>query len=599
MNFLSAELIPGPYRIPVKQAIFRLPLTPFFNRAGSSADERTRGFHGDFFFSQFKSSGPFVDPEDKQVFCGNAAYRVFTSVDLDDEASNPWSGSRTRDYVFDTANKQVRVETVELGRPTIGNIWPDSATTATQGVTDNDPPDHIEITLSEPVGKAWLEGKLGEWLSQSVEFRDATGNGMGMYSYIGQGATRTESDGYLATVGGGHVEVLPTTFSGTPIGMTGDEGELWNGNFSAWVQRVRRQNEPIVHRAESKNYPADDNMRVGLNIYRQGYAEVELSEPASGWRDDFGVFDEGEELDDAPLGAAAGWDIDDLLSYIGEGKGHELTLISRTGDPYRVTIETGIEEWSEEETRWTTYATHVLTTDPQTLKKSFEFPDPGQWARLRVARIEKRVDDQWQTVSDVDAGDWPAEKIGATPCGDFLLLAVIRKRSGDRWGFYGFAGGSTDRYRKKTFRMHLSPGTVELDTGECGGSLGGNYDCEWVEEYDPATGLPMPRHVTQWAASLNGTDWTPQEPPESAFVPGGSKVVATATRERWEGAHTWQGRFIIAFDGPDPGGKILSSSETKVAVTFSDGANRSAELSLDPPASGSTLFFEGYRLAYP
>lgn len=599
MNFYFTDMVPGPNRIPIKQALFRLPLTPFFNKAGSSADQRTRGFHGDHFYSQFKSSGPLVDPEDKEVFCGYDAYRVFTSVDLDEEAIDPWSESRTRDYVFDTANNQVRVETTEVGRPTIGNMWPNSSTTATQGSTGNDPPDHTEITLSEPVGKAWLEGKLSEWSSQSEEFRDATGTGLGMYSYIGQGATKTESDGYLATVGGGHVLVLPTTFSGTPYGMTGDEGEFWNGNFSAWVQRVTRKNEPIVHREESKNYSSDINMRVGLSIYRQGYAEVELSEPVSGWRDDYGVFDQGEELDDAPREAAAGWDIDNLLSYIGEGKAHELTLISRTGHQYRVTIQVGTEEWDGEEPKWSTYATHVLTTDAQSLKASIEFPDPGQWARLRVAKIEKFVHDEWQTVSDVEEGDWPASRIGATPCGKFLLLGLVRKRNGQTWGFFEFDSPWTARYRKKTFRMHLSPGTVELDTGACGGNLSGSYDCEWTEEYDPATGLELPRNVTQWAAIINGTDWTPEEPPQSVFVPGGSKVVDTATRERWEGEYTWRGRLLVAFDAPDTGGKILSQSETKVAVTFFDDQNRSAEISLDPPSSGSTRFFEGYRLTYP
>lgn len=599
MNFYSTDMIPGPFRIPVKQAIFRLPLTPFFNKAGRSADQRTRGFHGDDFYSQFKSNGPFVDPEDKEIFCGYDAYRVFTSVDLDTEEPNPWSGSRTRNYVFDTENNQVRVETTVVGRPTIGNIWPDSPTTATQGTTGNDPPDHTEITLSEPVGKAWLEGKLSEWMSQSEEFRDVTGSGLGMYSYIGQGATKTESDGYLATVGGGHLMALPTTFGGTPYGMTGDEGEFWNGKFSAWVQTVRRKNEPIVHREESKNRYSDINMRVGLSIYRQGYAEVELSEPVSSWRDDYGIFNDGEELDDAPLWASGGWDIDYLLSYIGEGKGHELTLVSRTGHQYRVTIEAGTEEWNEEESQWSTISTHVLTTNPQSLRVDYEFPDPGQWASLRVARIEKFADDKWQIVSDVEHGDWPASKIGATPCGDFLLLALIRKRSGSKWGFYEFDAPWTARYRKKTFRMHLSPGTVELDEGACGGGLSGSYDCEWTEEYDPATGLLMPRNVTQWAAILNGTDWTPEEPPLSVYVPGGSKVIDTTTRERWEGEHTWQGRFLVAFDAPDTGGKILSRAETKMAVTYADDLNRTAEISLNPPASGSTIYFEGYRLTYP
>lgn len=596
MDFTYSDLVPDQSSIPVVQAFFSLPLTPFFNQEGRNADQRTRGFHGKDFTLQFKDNGPFVPLEDREVFCGTDAFRVFSSEDLDQNEPYPRTGSKTRDYVFDAAANEVRVETVTLGNPAIGNIWPNSPTTATQGILGNDPPDHIEITLTEPVDKDWLSGKLSDWMSQSDEFRDATGSGLGTYSYVGQGATRSESDGYLATVGGGDVVARAFVFSGTPFGMVGDEGDHWNGNFSAWIRQVRRKNEPIVHREASDNFGIDLNMRVGLSIYRQGYAELELSEPVSGWRDDFGTFNEGEELDGAPKEASYGYGLDSLLKYIGEAKDHDLTLISRTGHRYRVTIEAGYDDWGGEEPVWVTLATHTLTTDPQTLRVSHQFQDPGTWAQLRVTKIERFSKDEWRVVSDLEAGDWPAGQIGASPCDKPLLLAIIRRRSGQPWGFYEFTSPWTARYRKKTLRMHLSPGTVEQDTGDCGGDLSGNYDCVWSEEHDAVTGQLMPRQVSQFVASLNGTDWTPDDPPESPSVPGGRQVMDSPTLRRWEGEYVWTGRFLVGFDAPSSSGKILSESESKVGVTFTDGENRAVAVIMDPPAPGSSLFFEGFRL---
>ncbi len=594
MNFSSTDLLPELPRSTEKSAVFRLPLTPFFIDAATRANQRTRGFHGDDFFLQNKRTRHFDDEGEltDEPICGFAAYRQSDSEDRDD---GTWTGSLVRSYVFDTEENEVRVETEETGTHAIGTTHSRTATVSQQGFAFNDPPDHTTITLSAEVEKGWLAGQLDAWRSEDEEFRDATGNGLGMYSFIGQGATRTESDGYLASVGGGDAVALPHVFAGTPIGMTGDEGELWNGNFHAWVRKVTRMNEPVVHREESDNRSRSINMRVGYDIYRDGYAEVELSEPVSGWCDDYGTFDTGEELDDAPRIAALSWDLENLLNYLGDGKGHELTLVSRTGHRYRVTIEAGESDGQE----WTTHATHTLVTDAQTLRVDFEFPDPGEADRLRVAKIEKLVDDEWEVVSDIANGDWPGEKIGPDPCGDFLLLAVVRRRSGQPWGFTEFKSPWTARYRKKTFRMHRNPGTVNLDTGSCGGGLSGSLDCEWTEEYDADTGLPKPRNVTQWTATANGTDWTPEEVPDSIFFGGSSVEVDTATKTRREGEHTWDGRFLVAFDAPDPGGKVISESWENLPVSFADGENLAAPADLDPPASGHSVFFGGYRLGYP
>lgn len=646
MNFTSSDLMPIQSLVPIKQVWFNLPLTPFFIPPAGSANERTRGFHGDDFYLQFKSNGPFVASGDVEVFCGFAAYRTFTSVDLDEETSHPWNGSRTRSYQFDTDAKTVTLQTDEVGRPTIGNMWPTSPTTATQGVTDNDPPDHTEITLSVPVDKAWLAGELQRWRDESDEFRDATGSGLGTYSYIGQGATRSEGDGYLGIIGGGDVVALGPWFTGTPWGMVGDEGEKWNGQFSSWVNRVHRKNAPLIHLESSTHngYASygGSNLAVGDSIYRDGYSEMDLSEPVGDkWMDGYGVFQESEALDAFPMSAASTYEFSGLLSHTGEGMANELTLVSRTGTRYRVTLQTGREEYGDDGLQWVNSQSHVLTTDASTLQATLTLEAEEDFWQVRVARIEEEVtldgQTQWQVVADADTygqyqedlqtwqtawdawdaggqvGDAPvkpaekrnpADLIGPDVVGNYLLLAATKTRNGTRFGFSPLVYSQenmNDRYLKRTFKLHLTPGTVESYEGACGlATISGSADLEWSEEYDAETGVQRPREVGQWQLTINGQDWTQESYSEfdGVYFYGSTSKVQTATKIRREGTHTWAGRFVVSFDAPDRLGKVISSAWTEVAMSVTDEQNHAAAIALDPPASGSSLFFEGHRLTY-
>ncbi len=621
MNFTSTDLLPQPYVSPIKRVRYSLPLTPFFIRSASSANSNTRGFHGDDFSLQFKSSGPFIPVPEIEFFCGTAAYRTFTSVDLDEEATHPWTGSLTRSYVFNTENNTVSVQAAVVGRPTIGNIWPDSPTTATQGATDNDPPDHTTITLSEPVDKDWLMDELQRWMDESDDFRDATGGGLGTYSYIGQGATRSESDGYLGIVGGGDVVAFGPWFTGTPHSMIGDEGDFWNGNFSTWVSRVRRKNAPILHRENSKKGTlvsgADWNMEVGKAIYRAGYSELALSDPIGDlWMDEYGVFPISEALEDFPKSASFGGDFGNLLYYTGEGQDNELTLISRTGKRYRVTIQSGHydyqydeNDWEAEPTvTWITAQSYVLTTDAS-LQATASIEAHDDASQIRVSLIEQEIiiDDQpqWQVVADADEGQQPETLIGSNVIfSGYLLLAAIKTRRGSRFGFYPLVylqETANDRYRKQTFQLHLTPGTVEAYDGECGlGEFSGSADLEWSEEYDAQTGEQLPRVVGQWNLNINGVDWTQESYSnfDTVFFNGSTSAVQTATKIRRIGSHTWKGRFLVAHDAPDPNGKILSNDWIKISMNVSDDRNKTASVLLDPPASGESRFFEGHRLTY-
>jgi hypothetical protein len=646
MNFSANDLMPPIPAVPIKQVWFRLPLTPFFIAPAGSANSRTRGFHGDDFYLQFKNTREFKEDgtlEDEPI-CGFAAYRKSTSVDLSEE--DDWSGTLTRSYVFDQDANQVRVETVEDGNHTIGLTHTRTATTAKQKDAFEDPPAHIEITLSEAVDKAWLAGELQRWMSEPDDFRDATGNGLGTYSYIGQGATRSESDGYLGIIGGGDVVALGPWFSGEPYGMVGDEGDKWNGQFSTWINRVRRKNAPVIHRESSKHegavYSGGSNLAVGSSIYRDGYAEMALSDPIGDlWMDGHGVFQESEALTSFPMSAVSSYAFSSLMSYTGDGAANELTLVSRTGKCYRVTIQAGRYEYGENGSEWVTTQTHVLTTDAATLQASLTLEQDEDAWEIRVARIEEEVtidgQTQWKVVADAEAyaqyvedlqawqtawdawddggrvGDAPikpAEKknpeslIGPDVVGGYLLLAAIKLRSGSRFGFAPLVYSeetANDRYRKRTFKLHLTPGTVQSHEGACGvGAISGSADLEWSEEFDAETGLQLSREVGQWQLSINGQDWTQENPDafDSVFFSGSTSKEQAATKIRREGTFAWSGRFIVGFDAPDPLGKVANSDWTKVTMSAVEESNESGSITLNPPASGTSLFFEGHRLTY-
>lgn len=646
MNFTYYDLIPGQQPVTIKQVWFNLPLTPFFINPASSANSRTLGFHGDDFYLQFKTSGPFIAAEDMELFCGFDGYRTFTSVDLDEETTQPWSGSRTRSYQFNTDAKTVTVQTDEGGRPTIGNMWPTSPTTATQGATDNDPPDHTEITLSIAVDKAWLAGELQRWMDEPDDFRDMTGGGLGTYSYIGQGATRSESDGYLAIIGGGDLVAFGPWFSGEPFGMVGDEGEKWNGQFSTWVNRVRRKNAPTLHRECSKHESyvsyGGSNLAVGDSIYQDGYSEMNLSELIGDrWMDGHGVFQKSEALDSFPMSAASAYEFIYLKSHTGDGDANELTLVSRTGKRYRVTIQTGRNEFNEDSYEWVTSQSHVLTTSASTLMATLTLEEDDDAWEIRVSKIEEEVtidgQTQWQVAADADeyaqnvedlqtwqtAWDaWdaagrvgeapvkPAEEknpesmIGPDVVGSYLLLAAMKTRRGVRFGFSPLVYSeqtANDRYRKRTFKLHLTPGTMESHDGDCGlATISGSADLEWSEEFDAETGEQLPREVGQWQLSINGENWTQESYSDfdSVYFYGSTAKTQTATKIRHEGTHTWAGRFLVAFDAPDRLGKVISSDWTKVSMNAADERNQTVAVALDPPASGGSLFFEGHRLTY-
>jgi len=582
MNFSESQLRPPQTGfISAKSVAYRVPHTPFWNDPATNAESKTRAFYGDDFFLQNKSTNEYEEdlPDNPgegrfvsdDPICGFAAYSISTTVDYDEESPDPYNGVIELTYVFDETLNEVRLESTETGNHFGGGL--SNTRTETTRVFGNqyaDPPTHVIETFTGAVDKTTLGDYLDEWRSKSEEFRSLTGNTVG--------ATKSESDGYLAEVGGGDLRARPYTFnSSSASGMTGDIAALWNGNFTAEVSRVTRKNAPVMYREQSESHTYELSLgRSGSNIYRNGYSEESVSDPITSYRDDYGIFEDGEGLENSPLFSTSAYTIGDLVGGTSDGNENSVFFISRDGKQYRLT-----------------FTTEVLITDANTLKS----PEITIEYSVGLEKIEQKVEGDWVVLADVENGDDPEDLIGySVRDTNTRLFAVIRRRQGSRYGFLPLDYIGSTRYRVKSYKIHLTPETVILDDGACGGDVSGSYDAEWQQEYDAVTGLLKPRVVSEWAAVINGEDWTPEDAPSNVSFSGSTLVTSTATLQRWEGEPITSGRFIVAFDYPIPDGKIISTSTFSAAVSFTGGINVSEEVALLPPASGRSVFFEGFRL---
>ena len=602
MNFVETQLIPPQERfIEHRFASFPIPLTPFWNPpADNFGAVYTRVFRGNEFFLQNKSTLEYeedlpANPGELRFvandpLCGFSAYSKSTTVDYDAGNPEPYNGELEKSYVFDETLNEVRLETVETGNH-FGSGFGHTRT-LTSSVIGNpyaSPAEHLTETLSGAVDKSTLEAYLTDWRSKPLVFRHETDN-------YGVKSTKSESDGFHATVGGGDFRVLPYTFNiFSTTGMTGDIAALWNGNFITYSMLVRRSNAPVLYR---ERLP-DGSFNVGSDeIFTQGFSEQSLSDPIISWRDQYGVFELGDELEEAPLVAFEGGDtfsFKNMLDYSGDGRDNESYFISISGARYRITLSAGTDSSGS----WVSSDTYILTTDAlskRTPITSFTHPSPEDFLELQVRKIERLEGSDWITLSDAEDFNDPGALIGTQVGKGFLLLGVTRRRYGDKWGFTSLNGEGDNRYRVKSSEIHLTPGTVTVPAGACGGGLTGSYDAEWIEEYDAATGVLKTREVTTWEAIVNGVDYTPETAPDSIYFSGSDIVTSTATLIRNEATSTKTGRFLVAYDEPDPNGKIVSVEVITAATYFDDGVNTTSEIEIPLPTPGHSVFWEGFRL---
>jgi hypothetical protein len=612
----------------------RYPLTPIFNDLGEGGRSySTRLFTLGGFHPQNELTNDYYTdepPEERgyDALCGKAAYKVMT-IDGHYTYGDPeapdyelLTQTLTREYVFTTTpgSESVTVQQTAAGDSTSG--WAPSPThsqTPTysiQGNPDNDPEEDEnpyvwkEITLSEVVDRAYIEGRLSDWQGEGQAFRFATDTSIHETAYA------TESDDGHARVNGGHFRIRNLSpFSATlPTAEASDE-DLWGGNYFAHILVSRRMLSPVLYgeKYKTETYVSGTKSAVAsaMGIYNEGFSQEALSDPITEniWRDDYGVFDDGEGLlDGAPKISPLYPSIGELAYYTGDGQGHEVVFVSRNGLRTRITIEQ-IEYGYEEEEPYgeiiTVLSSVQITTDPVTLRVAYTFP-PGIENAVRVGLVEQFIGGEWvaaggEEVIGGDASD-PAVRV----------LHYVRQRAGARWGFVEWQDPYEARYRTKTFTKELSVDTSlseDEDGGTpCGGIISGSFLLSTTQSHSETTGLLLPQETTDFEMTMDGTDWTVADPTKVDGHVFGTTTIDNATTLRNElVVYPHEGRFFVRFDDPEVAdgtsntafkhGKVISSEWIKVPVTVDGGYHLIDWRAIPTAAAGECVTIDGFRLS--
>jgi hypothetical protein len=624
----------------------KYPLTPVFNNLAMGG----RGFSmrffslGGFFQQNGITNNFYTDetPEDRgyDAICGKAAYFVettdshFTYGDPEAPDYEMRTLTLTRSYVFDTTPGS---ESVSVDQAAVGDGMPgwspspthsQTASYSIRGNPDNDPSlatgmfdaEHFnpyvwkEITLSGAVTRAYIEGRLSDWQGESQAFRFATD------SSIHDTAYATESDDGHAAVNGGHFRIRNLSpFSASLPTPSASEEDLWGGNYYAHILVSRRMLSPALYGEiyKTEDYVSGSKSRQaeGMAIYNAGYSQEQLSDPITEniWRDDYGVFDDGEGLlDDAPKISPLYPYLASLPYITGEGRGHEVVFVTRNGRQTRLTIEEVEITYEEEEPYGeivTVISSAQIITDPVTLRVAYTFPTLDYWSysAYRVGLVEQLAGEEW-----VEVGG--EEVIGGDATDPFILvLHYVRERYGERWGFIERQDPYETYYRTMTFTKELSVNTAlpedEAEGGTaCGGTVAGAFLLITKQSYSAATGTLQPLEVTDFEMTADGTDWTVSDPQYvDAHVFGTTTVDSSTTLRKEYDGDPREGRFFMRMDNPRypdgggntafPFGKVISSEWIKVPVTV-DGSYHLVDWDEIPTANaGECVTIDGFRLS--
>lgn len=675
--FQIENLIP-PSISPVgqKTVSYRHPLTPFWWRPGTAGQKRQITLRGEDFHSQNVTAYPTDDdyPENPQAVCGSTTYRqasstyTWSGASCTAYASGSQSITRYYDFTVSTA-VQTLIEydpPLNPGPPFVGlpgitsPIPRDATSSSLRGdvtyETSSCTLDAYDRLLSDEVDAAWLIDQTAVWSAQSDAVKNMSlSTGLsGAYSEQSEG-----QDGWFAVVSFLDVRPQGFWFSGTPSGMTGNLGDLWNGNFSAWLVMETRRNFPQVL-PEGDGDP--DPLATGIGIYKEGTDEMTLSDEVTNFYvDQYGVFTLGEDgtdwdaaLADAPYRPAylggVPWSEDFSsfsMGYSGSNAGcNELMLFSATGKRYRVTIEFGNVSYPEDPEElpvWAAEVTYVMTTDETTGQATQRFGPETEWLQGRVGLVEQWDGSAWVILADVSqweanfaieqewnlaynayleayyewviageegpepveppypelgAARLPSDLISHSPLvGRPHLVSVAKKRLGAAFGFYAY-DGSGRRFATEHVSVDRSTGTVDVSSprGCSANALDGSLIFESVQQW--IDGELQPVEVTAFSATCNEVDWTPQEWENLGFTTGLTTISATLRRRTRPGPEVakWTEDFTVLFNSPSSNGKLLSTSHELRPMSIVSGTNRTPWIEVDVPAPGTSCQVAGFRL---
>lgn len=658
--------------VAVKTVLEQLPLTPFWARPAGIGTRRGIELDGADFFRQsyVKHTDTETPPSTDLTFeCGSKTYRNYLETytnegpDCGEIGFQSYTPQSSIDYHYDFSirGKPIRNSDTYPGQPYFS--YPRSATEWNFDHGPADPPITYGCSrrsatgnASNEVTKAWMEGQLADWQALDGAVKDD------LYSGYPSPSFKTEStEGWKLRIGFHEVRPQGFWFSGTPFGMTGDLGELWNGSYSTWVIKETRKNFPSVWSEVTMHgsaiFPPDrwgpGFPTTGESIYKAGYYEAELSDEITGqFVDQYGVFEFGgvDDWDLALQGcpyqpvllqgipAANSHDFTSNSRGEEEGECNELLLISATGKRYRVTIEVGVitSEWNTEDSI-------VLETDEQAGQITHRFGPSSHGKQIRVAMIEVWANDAWTVLADVAAwdswkvddaafqddywqweSDWfdwyyggeigpepqepeppggeepqsPGRLIGTSPFHSRHLISAGKFRNGSEFGFGALDYSTDQRFAKRTFRKHRTPGTFDM-AGKVGcgaASFSGSFDLEYYEEYvDGELKDPV---VTQWHCEINGVAWTPEDWWPFGQLPPVGEDVETPTLRRFNLSGTWDQFVTVAFDSPNANGQLISTDHSVVPMQIDGSTNRGPWTEVNAPETGYAVYVPGHRLTH-
>jgi hypothetical protein len=230
--FQIDELMPASVSgyVGIDSATFRYPLTPFWWRPGSAAAKRGIELEGaDFFHQNSFAYDPRNNTGDISAICGNQTFRDYSWSLTWQTPPVTDTGSDSRYYDFSISLNPI----TDFGPINPANFYGSSATLS--GYDQTTPPANGDGTLSNPVDADWLLGEIDGW------------DGLTHGSNNTARSFRTESDeGWRCIVSFFEARPQGYWFSGTPFGMVGDLGTLWNGLFSTFVIKETRKNFPTL-----------------------------------------------------------------------------------------------------------------------------------------------------------------------------------------------------------------------------------------------------------------------------------------------------------------------------------------------------------------
>lgn len=644
-----------PGNVGSRTIVTPLPLTPFWWQPATAGQKRGVALDGKDFFPQHTTTYP-TDADfnhNPTKVCGFKSYRqMHTTWDYEGDCLSYYlDGYKTTTYFYDFSVNGTRQ--VSIAEENIEPGFFLRARSATYATLRDEPYPRgggspqctlvMDSTFSNEVDLTWMQGQIGVWQASSNADKTASNNNT-------SSSLLTESNhGWRLRVSFHEIKPQGYWFSGPASGMTGDIGTRWNGNFWTYLVKETRKNYPRIWNTDNGS-SSIQNATVGEQCYKEGYHEAELSEDISDlWKDNYGEynFGGGDDWDIAlasrpymPIGlsgspAGQSW----LLTYYagGEstGSANELVIASSSGQRYRITLQITEDSYTPD---WSSSTSITLITDPDTQRVTHRFGPDAQFKSLRVQKIDVWENDDWELLADTTDWDawrviedkhvlalenyytawyeWydggqigpepaepennngpeptsPGSLITSSPLTSDHLFALFKYRDGVKFGFPPLTGGGSARYRRRTYRKHLIPGTVDAPEGTCGAtSIAGALDLEYTQIY--LDGELQPKEILQWSAVMAGQDWTPDDwVPFDVIANSGTTNTPTLRRIDTTGPEVpkYLHGVAMAFDSPSVSGKLIATTTELVPLTISGTTNIASDfLPIPVPAAGQSTF---------